>query len=125
MDIDLAMIRNAGWTFWDPIGLMHGNEPPDEAVDEYDSYLVQVVHMFRAGEQETRAIDFLMDIESEHMALGPQPDALERATKTVRALRSWPDYGLTRGEDITPSGCRSAPNRCDRGRADGRPAFLA
>jgi len=87
MSMDLATIRNAGWTFWDPIGLKHGDEPPEEAVDEYDSYLVQVIHMLRHGEPVDMAIDFLMEIESEHMALGPQPDARDRATETVKTLR--------------------------------------
>lgn len=87
MSMDLTLIRNAGWTLWDPIGLKHGDELPEEAVDEYDSYLVQVIDMLRSGEPVERAIDFLMEIESEHMALGPQPDVRDHATETVKALQ--------------------------------------
>ncbi|GGF95381.1 MULTISPECIES: hypothetical protein [Rhizobium] len=87
MSTDLTRIRNAGWTLWDPIGLKDGAQPPEEAVDEYDSYLLQVIDMLRHGEPVEMAIDFLMEIESEHMALGPQPDARDRATETVEALQ--------------------------------------
>lgn len=88
MNDDLTELRNIGWSLWDPIGLNTADGPPDGAEDEYDNYLLRVTGMLREGHGEDEAIDFLMKIESDYMALGQQPGARDRATKTVRAIRN-------------------------------------
>lgn len=87
MSEDLQTLRDIGWSLWDPIGLNTHNGPPPEAVDEYDSYLLEAVAMLRDGKSLQEVIATLVDIESEHMALGESPDTEERATRTVLELR--------------------------------------
>lgn len=88
MSDDLQTIRDIGWRLWDPIGLGGPDGPPAEAIDEYDSYLLEAVAMLQAGNPLQAVIAMLMDIESEHMALGELPDAEDRATQTVMELRA-------------------------------------
>ncbi len=87
MSDELQTIRDIGWRLWDPIGLNGHNGPPPEAIDEYDSYLLEAVEMLREGKSLNDVIATLVDIESEHMALGEAPDTEERATQTVLELR--------------------------------------
>ncbi|TNM66203.1 hypothetical protein [Aliirhizobium smilacinae] len=87
MSEDLQTIRDIGWSLWDPIGLNTHNGPPAEAIDEYDSYLLEAIAMLRDGRPLQDVIATLVDIESEHMALGESPDSEERATQTVLELR--------------------------------------
>lgn len=87
MSDELQTIRDIGWRLWDPIGLNGHDGPPAEAIDEYDSYLLQAVEMLREGKSLNDVIATLVDIESEHMALGESPDTEERATQTVLELR--------------------------------------
>lgn len=79
-------LRAIGWSLWDPIGLGTAGAAPESGVDEYDSYLHQVAGMLRHGEAAEAATEFLMQIEAEHMAMGEQPDARERAEATVAAI---------------------------------------
>ncbi|MGF9565554.1 hypothetical protein [Neorhizobium sp. JUb45] len=88
MTDNLQTLRDIGWRLWDPIGLNGPDGPPDEAIDEYDSYLIEAFAMLQAGSQIQDVVAILMDIESEHMALGELPDAEERATQTVLELRA-------------------------------------
>jgi len=87
MSNELAELRDIGWSIWDPISLNTGTGPPEGAADEYDCYLLQARRMLRAGRPQNQVADFLMEIESEHMALGHAPDALDRAMRTVQALQ--------------------------------------
>lgn len=87
MSDDLQTMRDIGWRLWDPIGLNGPDGPPPEAEDEYDSYLLEAVALLRAGSHLQNVIAMLVDIESEHMALGESHDSEERATRTVLELR--------------------------------------
>ncbi|EUB98658.1 hypothetical protein PMI07_004939 [Rhizobium sp. CF080] len=87
MSNELAELRDIGWSIWDPIGLNTDTGPPEGAADEYDSYLLQARGMLHAGRSQGQVADFLMEIESEHMALGHGPDAHDRAMRTVQALQ--------------------------------------
>lgn len=87
MSEDLNILRDIGWRLWDPIGLSGPDGPPPEAMDEYDSYLLEAVGMLRNGRSLQDVIAMLADIESEHMALGMSPDSEERATQTALELR--------------------------------------
>lgn len=82
MTINLAKMRDIGWSLWDPIGLKHTNCPRDE----YDSYIRKALDMLQQGRSSVETIDFLVAMETEHMGLSPRQDTRNRATRTVEAL---------------------------------------
>lgn len=77
--IPLSSLRDIAWDAWDPIGLRESDGLPDE----YDTYILHVAALLKAGRQRDEAVDYLMDIESRHMGLGVLPTARERALATV------------------------------------------
>ncbi|WP_028958117.1 hypothetical protein [Sulfitobacter sp. 20_GPM-1509m] len=104
--IKLSKLRDIGWTLWDPIGLLsaqgvfHGkwNEQANQGIaDEYDGYLISAASQLRSGEPLLQVIEYLVQVESEHMALGIGPTTRERAVAVVTAIMSddtiwtWPD----------------------------------
>lgn len=91
--IKLSRLRDIGWTHWDPIGLLvEGKHWDDEDAkpfaDEYDSYLIAAAGMLRRGVPDQEVVDFLLQIETDHMALTEQPDSLARAKATVVAIKA-------------------------------------
>jgi hypothetical protein len=82
--ISLPMLRDIGWREWDPIGLSPDDPCPD---DEYDRYLLHVVSRLQGGEADPALVDYLVEIEIDHMGLNPNPTARVRASATVAAIR--------------------------------------
>jgi hypothetical protein len=86
--VELARLREIGWSEWDPIGLANSDCPRDE----YDSYLLQVVSRLRGGESIEQAADYLDYVASEYMGLGAStPAAHEAAGRTVRLIKDYLD----------------------------------
>jgi len=96
--IQLSHLRQIGW---DPIGIrsFDTDDWKENAADEYDSYLLQVVSKLHRGETTEEAVAYLDRIGSEHMDLGPITDEAHRASiATVEAildyLKTLPDGPL-------------------------------
>ena len=82
--ISLPVLRDIGWREWDPIGLRPDDPWSD---DEYDRYLLDVASRLQDGEADPALVDYLVQIEIEHMGLNPNPTARARASATVAAIR--------------------------------------
>jgi hypothetical protein len=82
--ISLPVLRDIGWREWNPIGLCPDDPWSD---DEYDRYLVAVASRLREGEADAAMVDYLVEIEIDHMGLNPNPTARARASATVAAIR--------------------------------------
>lgn len=84
----LEALREIGWREWDPIGIRESDSDAwqTSAADEYDSYLVEVASGLEAGWSEDRAIDYLVSIERDHIGLGENSTATDRARATVAAI---------------------------------------
>lgn len=80
--VELDRLREIGWREWDPIGLEGSGCP----LDEYDTYLLQVVGRLRRGESIQHAADYLEAIASEHMGLGPSTQASRDASARTSVL---------------------------------------
>jgi hypothetical protein len=85
----LSVLRDIGWDRWDPIRLngSEGGWRRSHAADEYDRYLLRVAGGVQGGEPDDFLVDYLVRIETEHMALTPTPTARARAEATVAAIR--------------------------------------
>ncbi|MDJ0609256.1 MAG: hypothetical protein QNJ67_09790 [Kiloniellales bacterium] len=84
--IKAADFREIGWTLWDPIALKEADgNPPKNAEDEYDTYLLHAAGMLINGKGVAAARDYLAKIEADYMGLG---DAnLAAIQETVRAIQ--------------------------------------
>lgn len=82
--VGLPVLRDIGWREWNPIGLCP-NDPWSD--DEYDRYLLEVASRLQRGEAEQGLVDYLFEIEMNHMGLNPNPTARARAYATVAAIR--------------------------------------
>ena len=87
--IELSRLRDIGWTEWDPIGLLNRGQAWDgkPCADEYDSYLLKVASDLRRGASVEGAIEYLLNVEREHMGLGIQPGQEDRAEATALAIQ--------------------------------------
>lgn len=82
----LSELRRIAWRCWDPIGLA----PPQPGYDdEYDAYLYELLTLLNGGAGAEEAAHYLMDIEADHMGLGPRADAVGRAQATVAAVQDY------------------------------------
>jgi hypothetical protein len=70
--LKLSRLRDIGWAEWDPIGLLPNGATWNHQsfADEYDTYLLRVASELRHGWSVAQAVDYLMQIEAEHMGLG-------------------------------------------------------
>lgn len=89
---DLAVLRDIGWRFWDPIGLLDEdgdwrNEPG--FADEYDDYLLETAERLQRGDSEQDVVDYLTAIESDFMGLGFRPDARLRASDVAQRIKAY------------------------------------
>ena len=89
--IQLSRLRDIGWSLWDPIGLATiedawKDSPP---ADEYDSYLLHVVSLFRQMASEEECVRYLENIEVDHMGLASRHDTRLRTGQTVRAISKY------------------------------------
>ena len=89
--IDLPRLREIGWSEWDPIGLQQidPNWRSGGGEDEYDTYLLHVVSLIRNGRPEGDAVDYLIEIETEHMGMDFSPTTCSRAAATVASIRAY------------------------------------
>lgn len=89
--VKLSILRDIGWTEWDPIGLkaIEGGWEGSDAADEYDDYLLHVAVRLQLGEPDVDLIDYLVGVEMEHMGLSPNPTTRPRAVTTVRAINEY------------------------------------
>lgn len=90
-DDSLTELREIGWRYWDPIGLLAAGEQWQEKsfADEYDNYLLKVVAGLRAGGSFAQAVDYFLRIEREHMGLGVRSGQKKRAEATAQAIQSY------------------------------------
>lgn len=90
--IQLSRLRQIGWDHWDPIGIrsFETDDWKENAADEYDGYLLEVVSMLHRGQSTADAIAYLDWVGSEHMGLGPVTDEAHRASiATVEAILTY------------------------------------
>jgi len=86
--IRLSDLRRIGWTEWDPMGLADGGVAPDQAQDEYDTYLLEAVAMLQRGVARNEITGYLEAIEREHIGLDEAHDTHGRVSRTVVALEA-------------------------------------
>lgn len=91
--INLSRLRDIGWSLWDPIGLLKPGQrwEADENqsfADEYDAYLIEAAGQVRRDLSEADVVNYLVTVEADHMGLGTQPGAYERARSVVAAIDS-------------------------------------
>ncbi|MDP0927623.1 hypothetical protein Q0601_10600 [Paracoccus onubensis] len=104
--VKLSRLRDIGWAYWDPIGLLgpeglHPGKWDDDAnlpfADEYDSYLVSAASQLRRNVPREQVVDYLVRAETQDMCLPKTPTAQARAEAVVaailadRELWTWPD----------------------------------
>ena len=102
----LSRLRDIGWGLWDPIGLIgpegvsSGNwdhQDNRSFADEYDNYLISAASQLRRNTPREQVVEYLIEIETQHMALGENASTRERAEAVVTAILAdkliwtWPD----------------------------------
>ena len=91
--VQLTHLREIGWSRWDPIGLRQMSDGEWQnggaCADEYDSYLLQVVHRLRHDQSRASVVAYLEQIEIEHIGLGRSTTTKARAAATVRAIQDY------------------------------------
>lgn len=89
--IELAQLRQIGWSEWDPISLQE-IDPDwrlDGGQDEYDSYLLHVAGLIQNKRPEADAVQYLVEIELKHMEMELSATTHSRAIATVRAIKTY------------------------------------
>lgn len=88
---ELAQLRQIGWSEWDPISLQEIDPDwrSDGGEDEYDNYLLHVAGLIQNGRPEADAIQYLVEIELNHMEMELSPTTHSRAVATVRAIKAY------------------------------------
>ena len=91
--IKLSRLRDIGWSNWDPIGLLSAGQSWDDeecqdSANEYDGYLIHAASQLRRGASETEVVDYLVQIEAEHMGFGERPNSRKRAQAVVAAIQA-------------------------------------
>ena len=100
--VKLSKLRDIGWDFWDPIGLLSkGSKWTDDAnkpfADEYDRYLISAASQLRNDAPQEMVVDYLVQIEAKHMGMREGPTTRKRAEAVVSAILAdqeiwtWPD----------------------------------
>lgn len=90
----LTRLRDIGWSLWDPIGLLQPGQTWRDAEcqpfsDEYDHYLFKTADLLRQGFSDAEVIEYLVDIETNHMAFGAEmADTRQRLRLVVNAIRA-------------------------------------
>ena len=89
-NIKLSRLRDIGWAYWDPIGLLTDiNLVKDKQNfdDEYDTYLMQAASMLWSNRPREDVVAYLADIEQNHIGM---PDrGSDAATKTVAKIQNY------------------------------------
>lgn len=89
--VKLSRLRDIGWRLWDPIGLLNPSETWDEDgnqsfADEYDRYLSSAAAQLRDGVPCKQVVDYLVEIETQHIGLAERLDTRTRAEAVVAAI---------------------------------------
>lgn len=86
-------LRQIGWDYWDPIAIrsIEADGPSaawrSAAADEYDTYLLEVACMLRAGASYDEAAAYLDHIASDYIGLGERTeDGRQASRRTVEAI---------------------------------------
>ena len=102
----MSRLRDIGWGLWDPIGLIGPDAPfsgkwSDEGnqsfADEYDTYLISAASQLRRNTQREKVVEYLIEIETQHMVSRENATTRERAEAVVTAILAdkmiwtWPD----------------------------------
>jgi hypothetical protein len=80
--VELSRLREIGWKDWDPIGLADSSCPRDE----YDAYLLQAVGRLRQGQTIDQVAEYLDEMASINMGLGPSTPASRAASARTATL---------------------------------------
>lgn len=90
---NLSVLRDIGWSQWDPIELngSEGGWRRSDAADEYDRYMLRVAGGLHSGEPDETLVRYLLNIETWHMGLTETSTATTRAAATVAAIREYLD----------------------------------
>lgn len=59
-----------------------------DAADEYDRYLLHVAVRLQRGEPDDALIDYLLEVETNHIGMDVGATTRERAAATVTAIRA-------------------------------------
>lgn len=85
---ELSELREIGWAFWDPIGLI--NVFPDwrgtNIEDEYDRYLIEGADMILHDLSHEELVAYFLDIAEVRMGLTPQKGRYDRVSRFVNEL---------------------------------------
>ena len=88
--IRLSRLRDIGWSTWDPIGLLENNQSWEDVgyADEYDSYLLIAAGMLRRKKPKKNVVDYLIEIETQHMGLSHNDTTQIRAEEVVHQIEN-------------------------------------
>ena len=88
--LKLSALRDIGWCYWAPIGILKAGETWVEhpAADEYDEYLIVVASELRRGWTRDRAIEELL-LATEDMGLDRGIAVTARAEATVDPIQTY------------------------------------
>lgn len=89
--VKLSKLRDIGWQLWDPIGMLSPQEnwdhPANQAfANEYDTYLIYAASQLRRGTPREQIVEYLCNIETNHMGLSERTDRRNRAEAVVDAI---------------------------------------
>jgi hypothetical protein len=92
--LSLKKLRQLGWDLWDTTGLKETDCPRDE----YDTYLLRLVSLYRLRVSEAEAIEYITKSETVTIGVTARADARSRADSLVQAvwlyLKDLSDYDL-------------------------------
>ena len=90
----LSVLRDIGWQYWDPIGLMPKGETWQDNLafaDEYDTYLMRAAGRLARGEDEKDIAKYLTNLAQDAMGLSfsNSEAAKETAAQLVATKAQW------------------------------------
>ena len=85
-EFKLSVLREIGWSQWNPVGL---ERLWDDTDDEYDSYLLQAAGRLWNGEDEEAVASYFASIEEDYMGLGHGFGIKHRARATAKAIHDY------------------------------------
>ena len=89
-NIKLSRLRDIGWTYWNPIGLLTADnfaEDKQNFDDEYDTYLMQAAGMLWSNRPREDVVAYLADIEQNHIDMPNRGS--DAATITVAKIQNY------------------------------------
>lgn len=86
--VNIAKLREIGWSLWDPIGLLDTKDSSvaDFPEDEYDSYLLIAFSKLKNGASADLVADYLYNISNEYMGLGESSQLRAKAELTAQEI---------------------------------------